>query len=85
LSKVLPEIASSVPLILPQLNLTELKLTFLKSDFKCEKENKDINTLDENLLHYSSSTFFKFKSSFILNAAMLLHLVKFIAITWLEV
>jgi len=49
--------------ILPQLNLTKVKLECLKFGFKCKKER--YNT-DENFLHHSSSTFFKFSSSLLL-------------------
>jgi len=45
----------------PNLNLTKLKLEFLKSDLSA-KTKKDKST-EENLLLHSSLTFFKFSSS----------------------
>jgi len=47
-------------MILPKLNLTKLKLEYLKSDFKQQK--KDVNT-DEKFLYHSSSTIFSSASS----------------------
>jgi len=46
----------------PQLNLTKLKPELLKFDM----QNRKLKTLYTNLLHHSSSTFFKLKSSLIL-------------------
>jgi len=51
--------------ILPQHNLTKLKLECLKYGFMCKKEKKHKNFF----LYHSSSTFFQFSSSLLLDTA----------------
>jgi len=54
-------------MVLPQLNLTKIKLEYLDSGFKCK--NNDINT-GKGFSHYPNSTFFEFSPSLLLNTAV---------------
>jgi len=61
MSQILP-VNCKVVYTLPQLNLTKLKLEYLKYGCKCKK--KERKNTDKIFLHHSSSTFFRIQLKF---------------------